>query len=379
MDAVGRLAGGVAHDFNNILTVIMGYSDLLIRHLGPAHALIRHVREIRKASERAGTLTQQLLAFSRQQVLQPKRLNLNTVIRDLSTMLHRLIGEDVELVLTLDPELGFAHADPGTLEQTLMNLAINARDAMAGGGRLMIGTTNTEFAQPLTTATGTLPAGSYVALRAADTGSGMDADILSKIFEPFFTTKEPGKGTGLGLAMVHGIVSQIGGAIDVKSQPGLGTTFTIYLPRAIQAGSLSAQPPLLPATHAMRGTETVLLVEDEEQVRAMAREILGAYGYTVVTAADGMEGLEQAKTHAGPIHLLLTDVVMPKMRGRELAELVSMLRTDVKVLYMSGYTDDPKLQQDVTGHHSRLLRKPFSPTQLLEAVRETLGPLVGSR
>ena len=352
----------------------MGYSDLLIRHLGPTHALIRQVREIRKASERAGTLTQQLLAFSRQQVLQPKLLDLNAVVVDLRTMLRRLIGEDIELVLSLDSRLSLVQADPGTLEQLLMNLAINARDAMAGGGRLMIGTTGIELSRPFATTTGLLPQGSYVALRVADTGSGMDPDTLSKIFEPFFTTKEPGKGTGLGLAMVHGIVSQNNGAIDVKSQPGLGTTFTIYLPRASRTESAGSPSQPLPSAHAMRGTETILLVEDEEQVRMMAREILGAYGYTVVEAADGLEGLERAKRHAGPIHLLLTDVVMPKMRGRELAELVAMLRADVKVLYMSGYTDDPKLQADITGHHSRLLQKPFSPNHLLEAVREALGP-----
>nr|MDQ5836403.1 PAS domain S-box protein [Acidobacteriota bacterium] len=338
MEAVGRLAGGIAHDFNNLLTAINGYSDLALRRLQAEDPLRKSVEEIRKAGERAAALTRQLLAFSRKQVLQPVVLDLNSVVSDMEKMLRRLIGEDVELRTALAHDLGSIKADPGQVEQVIMNLAVNARDAMPSGGRLTIETANVYLGEEYAARRLTdFTPGPYVVLTVTDTGTGMDDETRERIFEPFFTTKGSGKGTGLGLSTVYGIVRQSGGSVRVSSEVGRGSTFEVYFPRAgegVQEYRRGAEPE-----EVLRGAETVLLAEDEEMVRRLAREVLEVYGYRVLVAANGGAAFLICERHEGPISLLVTDIVMPEMSGRELAARLAHLRPEMKVLYMSGYTD----------------------------------------
>jgi PAS domain S-box-containing protein len=366
MEAVGRLSGGIAHDFNNLLGVIIGYSQVLKRSLGSANPLLfEHAEEIEKASQRAVSLTRQLLAFSRQQVLEPVILNLNTLLSDMEKMLPRLIGEDVALELNLDPALAQVKADHGQVEQVIMNLAVNARDAMPDGGKLTIQTANVDLDLAYTRQHPGSRIGQYVMLAVSDTGTGIDPEIQSQIFEPFFTTKERDKGTGLGLATVYGVVKQSGGYIAVDSEKGKGACFSVYLPRVGQTVSTAETKIALPAN--IRGSETVLLVEDAEPLRKLAHMFL-----RVLTAADGTEALAAARSHAGPIHLLLTDVVMPGINGRVLAERLAPLQQGMKVLYMSGYTDSFIAGHGVLEAGTHLLHKPFTEDVLTRKVREIL-------
>ena len=377
MEAIGRLSGGVAHDFNNLLVVINGYSELLLeRHLDAASPLRKYVEEMKKAGERASTLTHQLLAFSRQQVLQPEILALNEVVGNMEQMLRRLIGEDIDLITKLEPEPGRVKADAGQIGQIILNLAVNARDAMPGGGKLTIETANVELDERYTHQHFGVEPGAYVMLAVSDTGSGMDAATQVRIFEPFFTTKERDKGTGLGLATIYGIVKQGGGDIWVYSEVGWGTTFKIYLPRINETDpALEAQPSL--AVDMPAGTETVLLVEDEEAVRGLARQVLEMNGYTVLEAGHGGEALLLSEQHQAPIHLLVTDVIMPHMNGRELAERLAGLRPEMKVLYISGYTDQAIAHHGVLEPGLFFLQKPFSPFALARKVREVLDTPYG--
>lgn len=370
MEAIGRLAGGVAHDFNNLLTAITGYSDLLLLKLTDDLPLRHHAEEIKKASERAAALTQQLLAFSRKQVLQPRILDLNAVIADMDEMLHRLIGENIELVILKEPALRKTKADPGQVTQVLMNLVINSRDSMPQGGKIIIETSNFDVNAGFVTHHPGLKEGPYLVLAVSDTGCGMDADILSHLFEPFFTTKEKGKGTGLGLSTVYGIVKQSGGYIEVHSKVREGTTFRVYLPRFAGEANEAASRSLLPKT--TRGNETLLLVEDEENVRTLVRQVLEMNGYTVLEAKDALHALELSRTYGGPIQLILTDVVMPMMGGRELAEKIVLLRPDIKVLYMSGHTDDAILHHGTLQSNMAFLQKPFTPSALANKIRAVL-------
>jgi two-component system cell cycle sensor histidine kinase/response regulator CckA len=370
MEAIGRLAGGVAHDFNNLLTVIQSYTDLMLEDLAPEDTKRDDLLEVRKAAEAATALTRQLLAFSRRQVLQPKVLNLNTILANTEKMLRRLIGEDVRLTTSSAPDLGLVKVDPGQLEQVIMNLAVNARDAMPQGGQLTIETTNVEMDESyLRGHTVALP-GRYVMLAVSDTGIGMDAATQARIFEPFFTTKEPGKGTGLGLATVYGIVKQSGGFIWVYSEPGQGTTFKVYLPLA--GGSVESEPA--PTAVPPRGRETVLIAEDMAAVRAVTKQMLERQGYTVLEAPDGESALQLAGQHPGPIELLVTDVVMPMLGGRQLASRLRELRPNVKVLYISGYTDDAIVHHGILDAGIAYLQKPYTPDALARKVREVLGP-----
>jgi len=372
MEAVGRLAGGVAHDFNNLLTAISGYSDLLLHRLPAYSTLRRDVEEIRRAGDRAAGLTRQLLAFSRRQVLQPRILDLNAVVTTMERMLRRLIGEDIELSTDLSPSLGHVKADPGQLEQVIVNLVVNARDAMPDGGRITIGTIDVDLSPSYSNAHPGVRPGPHVLLSVTDTGLGMSDETQAHLFEPFFTTKERGKGTGLGLATVYGIVQQSGGHIRVNSAAGSGATFLIYLPRVETRGDdvPGADRPFLP--HPSPGTETVLLVEDEEVVRRLAREILINNGYQVLDAGNGREALLISEAHRGEIHLLLTDVVMPRLGGRELVERIRPLRPDMRILYMSGYTDDAILRHGVLEEEVPFLQKPFTSEALARKVREVL-------
>jgi two-component system, cell cycle sensor histidine kinase and response regulator CckA len=371
MEAVGKLAGGVAHDFNNLLTVINGYSDLLAKRLRAEDPLRLNVEEIKKAGERATSLTRQLLAFSRKQVLQPKVIDLNEVVRETEKMLRRLIGEDVELRASLGPWLGSVKADPGQMEQVLMNLAVNARDAMPHGGKLTISTENVYLDEEYAAHHVSVAPGRYVMLAVSDTGSGMDEETRARVFEPFFTTKEAGKGTGLGLSTVYGIVKQSGGYVWVYSEVGRGTTFKIYLPRVDAGAQLYSQTP----SHARKlgGTETVLLAEDDELVRNMTRVILSDHGYKVLAEANGVAALSLFERTEEPIHLLLTDVVMPGMSGRELADRLTRLRPEMKVLFMSGYTEDAIVHHGVLDEGVNFIQKPFTPDDLARKVREVLG------
>src|SRR5216683_839514 len=371
MEAVGRLAGGVAHDFNNLLTIITGRSHLLLGKLKADEPARRSVEVIQKTADRAAALTRQLLAFSRKQVLQRKVLDLNTTVGDVSTMLRRLIGEDVDLLLTLGPGAGRVNADRAQLEQALMNLAVNARDAMPRGGTLGLETDHVRLGAAPPDRPDALPPGPYAVLRVMDTGMGMDAATQARIFEPFFTTKEPGKGTGLGLSMVHGTVRQHGGAIHVRSVVGGGTTFEIYLPQveaAAETGGADETGVAQPAT----GHETILLVEDEDDVRALAREVLERQGYTVVEASDGAQALQVYEKERERIDLILTDVVMPRMSGREMVDRVRASRPDMRVLYMSGYTADAIVRHGVLDQSMLLLGKPFTPVALIAKIREVL-------
>jgi PAS domain S-box-containing protein len=370
MEAIGRLAGGVAHDFNNLLMVIAGYGDQLRRRLGSHHPLYKAATEIQGAIDKAAGLTQQLLAFGRRQTLQPRVLDLNAVVTEIVAMLRRLLTENIGLVTHLDPALGRVNADPSQLEQVLLNLAINARDAMPRGGVLTIETANIDWQEASTHQLIASPPRSYVMLAVGDTGCGMDAETQAHIFEPFFTTKGPGTGTGLGLATVYGIITQSGGAIEVHSAPGQGATFRIYLPEVdteveLQETTRPAQP--LPA-----GSGTVLVVEDELQVRELVQEVLLAEGYTVLTAADGDEGLHLCTAYDGPIDLLLTDVVMPGLSGPEMAQCILPMRPTLKVVYMSGYASDAMGDHGVLDPGTAFLQKPFTPDVLLGKVRETL-------
>ena len=372
MEAVGRLAGGIAHDFNNLLMVISGYSEFLLDRLGPDPALRGPAQEIASAAGRATSLTRQLLAFSRKQMLAPKILDLNGVVTENLKMLTRVIGEDIDLVMVPATGLGAVRADAGQIEQVIMNLAVNARDAMPSGGKLTIETSNVSLDEEYARFHAPLRPGNYVMLAISDTGAGMDSETQSHIFEPFFTTKGP-KGTGLGLSTVYGIVKQSGGYIWVYSEAGKGTTFKIYLPRVAEAAESPAQV-VAPAESAAAepGTETILLVEDEANLRYLARQFLEKQGYRVIEAADGAVAMQIAVAHEGVIHLLLTDVIMPGMNGRELAQRISEIRPNVKVLYMSGYTENVIGRNGTLDAGVRLLQKPFTLRDLKSKVREVL-------
>ena len=370
MQAVGRLAGGVAHDFNNLLTIINGYSEMALDRMDSSDPISGLIAEIGKAGERAASLTRQLLAFSRQQVLAPRVLDLNALVAEVQKMLRRLIGEDIELTTVQGPALGRVKADPGQIEQILMNLAVNARDAMPRGGKLLIETADIELDDAYARTRGVVTPGHYVMLAVGDTGIGMDAETQAHIFEPFFTTKEKGKGTGLGLATVYGIVKQSGGYVWVYSEPGKGTTFKIYLPRVDGADELAQAPEA--RGHAHTGSETILLVEDEEAVRTLASKILRELGYKVLESANPESALEISERYNEPIHLLLTDVVMPGMSGRKVAEGLTFLRPKTKVVYMSGYTDDSVVRHGVLETGTAFLQKPFTPAGLARKIREVL-------
>ena len=370
MEAVGRLAGGVAHDFNNLLTVIMGRSELLAARPSLDHGARRNVELIRRTAERAASLTQQLLAFSRKQVLKPMVLDLNATIASTGSLLRRLISEQVEIRYSLDPGLGQVKVDSAQIEQVIMNLAVNAGDAMPGGGTLTIETANVQIDAAFLDGHPEARIGPYVRLTVTDTGDGMDRDTQARIFEPFFTTKEVGRGTGLGLATVYGVIKQSDGFIWVESEPGRGARFEIFLPRVEEV--VQPQTPVPAAAQTASGAETILLVEDEEPVLDLGREILAAAGYAVLAARDGARALEISKAHTGPIDLLVTDVVMPGISGRAVAEQLTRLRPEIRVLYMSGYTHDVLGPQGVLEPGTFLLQKPFSPAALTQKVREVL-------
>ncbi len=370
MEAIGQLAGGVAHDFNNLLTAILGYGQLMYLHLPPDSPLRSHAEEVIKAGERASSLTQQLLAFSRKQVLQPEVMDLNVVVLDMEKMFRRLIGENIELVTSFGPGLHKIKADPGQITQILMNLVINARDAMPGGGKLTIETVNQEIDKSSPHRLGGLPAGSYVRLAVRDTGCGMDKETQSHLFEPFFTTKQDGRGTGLGLSTVYGIVKQSGGDILVSSEVGRGTDFHVYLPAYLELGDQIGSQ--LATAKSDLGHETILLVEDESGVRGLIREILQTQGYRVLEAAHGNEALEIFQLPNQHIDLVITDMVMPQMGGRELVERISEIEPGIKVLLISGYSDDAFLHQGPLKLDPPFLQKPFSPSALASRVRELL-------
>lgn len=369
MEAVGMLAGGVAHDFNNLLTIIAGYTQLILNNLGP-HDPNRHSAEqIMKAGERAAALTRQLLAFSRRQVLQPKVLDLNVLVKSLTAMLQRLIGEDIDLRLLPGADLGRVSADPGQLEQVIMNLVVNARDAMPKGGVLTIETRNVEFDEQYAAGHLNVKPGPHVLLAVSDTGQGMDEATRERLFEPFFTTKTVGKGTGLGLSTVFGIVRQSGGSVEVYSEPTRGTSVKVYLPRMDQPISIEIEEA---KRKVARGTETILLVEDDEMVRNLVRETLEREGYQLLDAAEPVAALRIAGNYKGTIQLLITDVVMPKNSGRDLAEQLIRQRPDLKVLYMSGYADNTIVGSGLLEQEVAFLQKPFTPGALAQKVREVL-------
>jgi two-component system, cell cycle sensor histidine kinase and response regulator CckA len=370
LQAIGQLAGGVAHDFNNLLTVIQGYTEMLMSNWQLDPGARELVAEVYRAGERAAGLTRQLLAFSRRQVLAPRTLDLNVLVREMEKMLSRLIGADINLASSLDSELGHVRADPGQVEQVVMNLAVNARDAMPRGGRLTIETRNVDLDLNYVREHPEVKSGRYVMLAVTDTGVGMDAATKARIFEPFFTTKEPGKGTGLGLATVHGIVQQSGGHIDIYSELGRGTSIKVYFPRlrddAVRStGSGVIQP-------VPRGSESILLVEDDDSIRSLARVALQSYGYTILEAADGQQGIEIGRDLSQTIHLLITDVILPKTGGREVVEAISAARPSLRVLYVSGYTNDAIVRHGVLESNVAFLQKPFTPTSLARKVREVL-------
>jgi hypothetical protein len=369
MEAVGMLAGGVAHDFNNLLTIISGYSQLILNTLQPDDPNHYSAEQILKAGERAAALTRQLLAFSRPQMLQPKVLDLNKVVTGLGTMLRRLIGEDVDLQLVLRPDLGMVSADPGQIEQVLMNLAVNARDAMPKGGTLTIETGNVDLDETYHGRHLAVKPGPYVQIAVSDNGGGMDEVTQSRLFEPFFTTKASGRGTGLGLSTVFGIVKQNGGNLDVYSVPDRGTSVKVYLPRIDRAAAVEAETS---RRQVVGGSETVLLVEDEDLVRRLVRETLVRAGYKVLDTSDPLEAQRLSDGYRGKIHLLITDVVMPKLSGRELAEELRGRRAGMKVLYMSGYADNAIVNTGILHKEVAFLQKPFTPAALTEKVREVL-------
>jgi hypothetical protein len=369
MEAVGMLAGGVAHDFNNLLTIIGGYSQLMMDGLASNDPNRHSLEQVIKASERAAALTQQLLAFSRRQVLQPRVLDVNKLVSGLGTMLRRLIGEDVDLRMELHPDLGRVNADPGQLEQVLMNLAVNARDAMPKGGTLTVETANVFLDETYAIRRISVKPGPYILLAVSDNGTGMDEPTQARLFEPFFTTKPTGKGTGLGLSTVFGIVKQSGGSLQVYSEAGRGTSVKVYLPRVDQPAAI--EPSGLQKV-VRRGSETLLLVEDDDMVRHLVRETLQREGYTVRDAADPLEALRIMENYKGTIHLLITDVIMPQVSGTELALRVQQQRPDVKVLYISGYTDNAIVNSGLLQKEVAFLQKPFTPTALVEKVHDVL-------
>jgi len=377
MEAIGRLAGGIAHDFNNLLTVITGYGEILLGSMKPDDPVRELIAEIKNAGDRATSLTRQLLAFSRQQVIEPKMLDLNLVVKEIERMLCRVIGEDIELSCALDSPAGQVRADPGQIVQVLMNLAVNARDAMPQGGKLTIALCNVELDENFARLHNEVGPGPYVMLSLSDTGCGMDKPTQSRIFEPFFTTKEFGKGTGLGLATVYGIVKQSNGYIYVDSEPGQGTTFKIYLPQVdaepVAGAAANGQSP----KGALAGTETILLVEDEKPVREITRKILTMRGYEVLEACHGVEALQISARHKKPIHLLITDVVMPHMGGRDLAARVTALHPETRVLFISGYTDDAVVRHGIIEAEAGFLQKPFTLDALTNKVRSALDGAVG--
>lgn len=370
LESVGMLAGGIAHDFNNLLTVIMGYSEITLKHLDNGNPLIQNVEEIKKAAERAASLTRQLLAFSRKQVLQPKVLDLNAIIVNTEKMLVRLIGEDMELRTLPGLGLGRVKADPGQIEQMIINLVVNARDAMPNGGKITLETDNIYLSDVYARRHIAVQPGWYVMLAVSDTGHGMDAETQKSIFEPFFTTKKQGKGTGLGLSTVYGIVKQSGGSIWVYSEVGVGTSLKVYFP--IVNEEVTGPEPKPAQPECVAGTQTILLAEDEEMVRHLARESLTLHGYTVLEAANAEEALLIAQQHEGPIHLLLTDVVMPRISGKELAERLVTLRPETRVLYMSGYTDQAIVHHGILDGDIDFIGKPFSPNALVLKVAGVL-------
>jgi two-component system cell cycle sensor histidine kinase/response regulator CckA len=370
MEAIGILAGGVAHDFNNLLSVILSYTEFAMQALREGDPLKADLLEVKKAGDRAAVLTRQLLAFGRKQLLQPVALSLNHVAEGVEKMLRRILGEDIDFVQVLAPDLGVVRADPGQMEQVLMNLVVNARDAMSAGGKLTIETSNVELDEEYAAHHVSVKAGPYVMLAVTDTGCGMDEQTKTQLFEPFFTTKEKGKGTGLGLSTVYGIVKQSGGNIWVYSELGLGTTFKIYLPRelSVKATATRLRAILQPA----RGTETILLVEDEEALRKVAKRSLEAAGYTVLVASAGDEALLVSAQHTGVIHLLLTDVVMPRMSGKMLAYELVKTRPTTKVLYMSGYADNAFVHHGVVDEKTHFISKPFTATEIVQRIRSVL-------
>jgi len=369
LEAVGRLAGGVAHDFNNLVMIIKGYSDLLLETATPANRPF--IDEIKNAGDRASGLTRQLLAFSRKQVLEPQVLDLNDTVKSMVKMLRVLIGEDIELITNLSDEIGRVKADPAQLEQVIMNMAVNARDAMPSGGKLIVETSSAELDDAYAATHAEVAPGLYVLIAVTDSGCGMDKETLKHIFEPFFTTKEAGKGTGLGLATVYGILKQSRGHISVYSEPGLGTTFKVYLPALNKSAPLPSQQRIADAP---RGQGTILLVEDEAPLRVLAAESLKKLGYSVLQASNGLEALAVADQHNGEIDLLLTDVVMPRMGGAELARKLQAKRDAISVIFMSGYTETAALENNALGQRFILLNKPFSTEAMARKIAETLSP-----
>jgi signal transduction histidine kinase len=370
MEAVGRLAGGIAHDFNNLLAVMLGYTTLTLSRADDPAAVTRNLEHIRTAAERAANLTRQLLTFSRKQVLQPRVVELGGVVSELNTMLERLIGEDVELVTDVGRAKGHVKADRGQLEQVIVNLAVNARDAMPRGGRLAIVIRDVVVDDALAREQAGLRPGRHVRIEVSDNGMGMEPETLSRLFEPFFSTKEKGKGTGLGLATVYGIVKQSDGHIAVESAPGRGTTFRIWLPEVEE--ETPAVAPAAGGTAAPAGSETILLVEDEDAVRGLLHEVLAESGYKVLEASSGAEALRVSRAHGGPVDLLLADVVMPGMGGREVATVLTAERPGLRVLFASGYTAEAIARHGVLEPGTDLIHKPFTPDALLRRVRERL-------
>jgi PAS domain S-box-containing protein len=377
LEAIGQLAGGVAHDFNNLLTAINGYSALALRRLGEEHPIASYLEEIKKAGDRAANLTRQLLAFGRKQLLQPLSLNLNDVVKDMSKMLRRLIGENIDFVAKLSPDLKQIKADPGQVEQVLVNLVVNARDAMPSGGTLTIETANAQLDGAYASKHIGVNPGRYIMLAVSDTGIGMDQGTQLRIFEPFFTTKEKGKGTGLGLSTVYGIVRQSGGNVWVYSEPQHGTSFKIYLPQIDAGVGGDGAPAALSIIK--RGSETVLLVEDEDMVRNLATELLKENGYTVLEASGGEEAIRLCRNHKEPIHLLITDVVMPKMSGKDVARRLQMVHPESRVLFMSGYTDEAIVHHGIVDSHIAFIQKPFSETALMQKIRDVLDAVNGQK
>jgi two-component system, cell cycle sensor histidine kinase and response regulator CckA len=373
MEAIGRLAGGVAHDFNNLLTAVMGYSNLLAQQFQKESPEHEKLSQITRAGQRAAELTQQLLAFGRKQVLEIRPLDLNLIISDFEKMLRRLIGENIEVVTSLNPSLGTVCADPGQIEQILMNLAVNARDAMSDGGTLTIETANVSLGYQYARTHADVTPGDYVMFTVSDTGRGMTGGVLSRIFDPFFTTKEKGVGTGLGLSTVYGIVKQHRGHVSAFSEPGQGTTFKVYLPRVQGIPEHESREPVrIPRP---TGAETILLVEDEDLVRELSREVLESLGYVPLAARDAQQAIAISHQHKGPIHLLLTDVVLPKMDGRSLFGVLSKERPEMKSLFVSGYTEDFIVHHGVLDRGVNFLQKPFTVDSLAKKVREVLGEL----
>jgi len=372
METVGRLAGGVAHDFNNMMTVVLGHCEVLLRNLRNGDPTRKNIEEIKKAGQRASSLTHQLLAFSRKQVLQPQVINLNQSVSTMSKMLQRLIGEDIKLVTILDPELGQVKADPGQIGQVILNLAVNARDAMPGGGTLTIETLNTCLDESTWADKNvTVNYGPYVMLAVSDTGAGMDAETQRRIFEPFFTTKEEGRGTGLGLSTSYGIIKQSGGYIWAYSEPGRGATFKVYLPRVDEEADAGGREQT--ATGSLTGSETILLVEDEDMVRELIRLSLLEYGYSILEARDGASALQLCEQHENQIGLVLSDVVLPDISGVDLAEKITSRRPEMKVIFMSGYTDDSIHRRGVLDPGVDFIQKPFTPATIAQKVRAVLG------